>query len=83
MSFLFGVGEKLISTLVWWWIVYVLLRFLLKNIVFKDDDSGWKRFANSVRLGVEELADAFLSTMSGVAVVAKQWAEEKKEEASW
>ena len=83
LSFLFGVGEKVISTFVFWWIAYILFRFLLKNIVFKDNEPEWKRFASSVRLGVEELADAFLNAMYGVAVVAKQWAREKKEEAEW
>lgn len=79
-EFLFGVGETLISTFVWWWIVYILFRYLLKEIVFKDDTSGWKRFSDSFRLGVEELADAFSSAMSAVSLIAKQWMEEKKEE---
>lgn len=83
LEFLLGVGETLISIFVWWWVIYVLFRYLLKEIVFKDDASGWKRFSDSIRLGAEELADAFLSTMSAVSLIAKQWAEEKKEEAGW
>ena len=80
LEFLFGVGETLISTFVWWWIVYIFFRYLLKEIVFKDDIPGWKRFSDSFRLGVEELADAFSSAMSAVSLIAKQWMEQKKEE---
>lgn len=80
LEFLFGVGETLISTFVWWWVIYVLFRYLLKEIVFKDDTSGWNRFSDSIRLGVEELADAFSNTMAAVSLIAKQWMEEKKEE---
>lgn len=80
LEFLFGVGETLISTFVWWWIVYIFFRYFLKEIVFKDDASGWERLSDSFRLGIEELANAFSSTMSAVSLIAKQWMEEKKEE---
>lgn len=80
LEFLFGVGETLISTFVWWWIVYIFFRYFLKEIVFKDDTSGWKRLSESFRRGIEELIDAFSSAMSAVSLIAKQWMEEKKEE---
>lgn len=80
LGFFFGLLGKLISTFVWWWVIYVLVRYLLKNVVFKEDIDGLKRFSVSVRTGFEEMSSAFCSTMSGVASVAAQWASEKKEE---
>lgn len=80
LSFFFGIIGKLISTFVWWWVAYVLVRFLLQKVVFKNDSDGWKKFADNVRSGFCEFAVAFCNTMSGLASLAAQWAGEKKEE---
>ena len=80
LDFLFGLAGKLLATFVWWWVVYVLIRYLLQNIVFKNDSDGWKKFSANVRLGFEEFSSAFCNTMSGAASVAVRWANEKKEE---
>lgn len=82
MDFLFGLLGGLLSTFVWWWVAYVLIRFLLQNIVFKNDNDGWKKFADNVRLGFVELSGAFCNTMAGATSVAVRWAAEKKEDLS-
>lgn len=83
LDFIFGVGETLISTFVWFWVVFVLFRYFLKNMVFKDEEASWKRFASTIRIGFEELSDAFLSAMSILSLSAKQLLKEKKEELEW
>lgn len=79
-EFFFGLISNLLSTIVWWWLVYVLMRFLLKNVVFKNDEDGLRRFSESVSSGFEELSKAFCSAMSGVASLAAQWADERRED---
>lgn len=83
LSFLFGVAETLISTFAWFWVIFILFRYILKNIVFKDDEESWKRFAGAFRMGVEELGDAFLSAMAALSLRAKMWLKEMKEESEW
>lgn len=80
LSYIFDVAGSVISTIVWWWVVYVILQFLLKNVIFKDCEPEWKEFAHHIRLGVGELAVTFQNTMSAVAIIAMQWFAEKKEE---
>ena len=80
LEFIFGLAGKLLATFVWWWVAYVLVRFLLQNIVYKNDSDGWKKFATNVRAGFEEFSIAFCNTMKGAASVAVRWADEKKEE---
>lgn len=82
LDFLFGLLGGLLSTFVWWWVAYTLLRYLLQNIVFKSDSEGWKKFVSNVRLGFVEFSDAFRNTMSGAAYIAVRWAMEKKENLS-
>ena len=79
LGFLFGVLEKLISVFVGWWIVYVLLRFILHKVVFKNDADGWKRFASNIRSGVEGISETFKEAFPGVVSVVKRWSDEKQE----
>lgn len=80
LEFLSGTLGRIISTFVWWWIMYVLIRFFLQNIVFKNDTDGLNRFSESIKSGLNELAVAFCNTMSGAASIAIKWADEKKKE---
>lgn len=80
LGFLFGVLEKLISVFAGWWIVYVLLRFILHKVVFKNDADGWRRFAGNIRSGVEGVSETFREALPGVVSVVKRWSDEKQEE---
>lgn len=80
LSSMLGTVGRVFSTIAFWWIAYVLLRYFLQNVVYKDNDEGWKAFKENIRLGVYELSVTFHSSMSAVALIAKQWAEEKFED---